>query len=270
MANATQIHQVIINLCSNAADAMLESGGTLSILMTKATLDHPLVCNLARISPGAYIKLEISDTGKGMASGTIERIFEPYFTTKEIGKGTGLGLSVAHGIMERHKGHIMVASEPEKGTVFTIFLPVYSGRMDIETGQPSETPTGTEKILLVDDESAIMQLEKRQLSRLGYEVVGTNDPLKALELFRDDPKRFDLVITDMAMPKMTGDQLAEAIKEIQPQMPVILCTGYSEKISEEKAFENGISAIVMKPIAKNDFAVCVRNVLNQATLSQEG
>jgi PAS domain S-box-containing protein len=267
-ANATQIHQLIINLCSNAADAMPESGGKLLGRLTREEIDDESEVGNCTISSGSYVRLMIRDTGQGMDPEILGRIFEPYFTTKEIGKGTGLGLAVVHGIVECHSGYITVESEPGAGTVFTVFFPVYTDPIEREPEKRSESPTGTERILLVDDEAAIMQLGTKQLGRLGYHVTGTTDPIKALDLFCEAPNRFDLVITDMAMPHMTGDQLALEILKIRPKIPIILCTGYTQKISEQRAFEIGIASFLMKPIERIDFALCVRKTLDQAKPSE--
>jgi len=193
----------------------------------------------------------------------IERIFEPYYTTKEQGKGAGLGLSVIHGIVKNCGGDITVSSRPGKGATFEVILPVIDEiQEEIETDEPSITIKGKERILLIDDEDQIINIEQQILERLGYQVTSKTDSVEALEEFATQPDRFDLVITDMTMPKMTGDQLARRMMEIKPQIPVILCTGYSETISEEKALAMGIDKFVMKPIVKDVLASTIRTVLD--------
>ena len=262
--NATQLNQMLINLCGNAADAMLNTGGMITIELSNETIYEKHAGIHPSLKPGRYIKLLVSDTGCGMDKKTLDRIFEPYFTTKDIGKGTGIGLAVIYGIIERHEGSISVESKPNEGTVFTILLPAYEGLIEQKSEAPLDLPTGNERILLVDDDHSLLKLGKLRLKSLGYSVQDSTDPLEALETFEADPDAFDLVITDMAMPRMTGDQLASEILIIRPKMPIILCTGYSEKISEEKAYKIGICAFVMKPLDQTEFATSVRKVLDKA------
>ncbi|MBC8391947.1 MAG: response regulator, partial [Deltaproteobacteria bacterium] len=213
-------------------------------------------------SPGKYVKLTVSDTGHGIAIGDSNRIFDPYYTTKEVGKGTGMGLSVVHGIVKGHGGSIKVQSEPGVGTTFEIFLPAIQKEAAPEIGIVADLPTGTERILFVDDEASLVSLNHQRLERLGYEVKSTQDPLEAMKLFRSDPDLFDLVITDMTMPRMTGDELAQEILKVRPNLPVILCTGYSEKISESSAKEIGIRKYIEKPVDIQKLAITVREVLD--------
>ena len=253
---------MLINLCGNAADALLDKGGTISIDLHNETVETK-DSRLNPLLPGRYVKIVIRDTGCGMDKATLNRIFEPYFTTKAIGKGTGIGLAVVHGIVTGHNGSIAVASEPGKGTVFTIYLPAHCGRVERDDKDCPAMPLGSERILLVDDEPSILKLGKQRLERLGYTVVGTTNPVKALALFKVDPQAFDLVITDMAMPGLAGDQLATEILRYRPHIPVILCTGYSEKISEDRAALVGIRAFAMKPIDRTEFAITIRKVLDE-------
>jgi CheY-like chemotaxis protein len=214
------------------------------------------------LSPGKYLRLTVSDTGAGIDDEIIGRIFDPFFTTKEVGEGTGLGLSVVYGIVKNCSGAITVQSEVGKGTEFNVYLPLLT---DVEDKQEAKVeapiPGGKERILFVDDEAALVQLATSTLSGLGYEVVGRTSSLEALELFRTRPDWFDLVITDMTMPNIRGDELARELLKIRPDIPIILCTGFSEMISEEKANKLGIRRLVMKPISKKDLAIAIRDVL---------
>ncbi len=260
--NATQINQLLINLCANAKDSVIDSGGSIQVGLRNVTIDEKMTFKYPSLAPGKYVGLTVRDSGTGMDSETLKRIFDPYFTTKEIGKGTGIGLAVVHGIVESHGGKIFVESRQGKGTVFTIFFPSCIGESERIPEKAPSLPEGSERVLFVDDEPAIKMLGKQRLEKLGYFVRGTTDPKEAFEIFKDDPDAFDLVVTDMAMPKMTGEQLATEILKIRPDMPVLLCTGYSEKISKSKAHEIGIRGFVMKPVGRGDFAVAVRKALD--------
>jgi CheY-like chemotaxis protein len=212
---------------------------------------------------GKHIELVVKDTGCGMEPQVMERIFEPYYTTKEQGKGTGLGLSVIHGIVKNHGGDITVTSQPGKGSSFKVYLPVIDEiEEEIQSAEPATEINGNERILLIDDEQQIIDIERQILERLGYKVTSKTDSQEALEEFATQPDRFDLVITDMTMPKMTGDQLARRMMEIKPQIPVILCTGFNEAITEEKALAMGIDKFVMKPVVKDELATTIRSVLD--------
>ena len=264
LGNATQVNQVLINLCSNATDVMLPKGGVISIELNNEIYGGKGVRFPANLEFGRYVKLLVKDNGRGMNKETLGRIFDPYFTTKEIGKGTGIGLAVVHGIIKGHNGFIAADSEPGKGTEFTILFPAYEGRIKRGSELPVVLPVGNERILLVDDEPALLKLGKRRLEKLGYTVETSTDPLQALGIFKADPHEFDLIITDMAMPGMTGDQLGAEIFKIRSNMPVMLCTGYSEKISERQAFDLGICSFAMKPLDEIDFANRVRKALDEA------
>jgi CheY-like chemotaxis protein len=197
-------------------------------------------------------------------SETIERVFEPYFTTKDIGKGSGIGLAVVHGIVENHGGSIVCESTKGEGTTFTILLPVYEGAVEEERTQITAFPGKGERILYVDDEPSIAKLGKRHLEALGYDAISTTDPKKALKMVKAEPDRFDLVVSDMAMPDMPGDQLITEILSINPSIPTIVCSGYSSRMSETKASKMGIKAFVMKPLNKNELAKRVRSVLDSS------
>jgi len=261
-ADPTQLNQVMINLFTNAAHAMEKDGGILAINVESVHL----TASTARshdLSPGPYVKLSVSDTGDGIAPEIKDRIFDPYFTTKEVGKGSGMGLSVVHGIVVNHNGAISVDSELGKGATFTIFLPASKREPVPETTIDEELPTGKERILFVDDEESIVKMGIQRLKRLGYKVESTTSPIEALDLFRSKSDQFDLVITDLTMPKMTGDKLVKAILDIRPEIPIILCTGFSEKINSEKIREIGAAVYLEKPHDKHNLSKTVRRVLDK-------
>jgi PAS domain S-box-containing protein len=262
LADSTQINQVMINLFTNAAHAMEDTGGVITIGIENMDLDHVSAPIYPDLSPGSYVKLTVSDTGTGIDHEIKDRIFDPYFTTKEVGKGTGIGLSVVHGIVKSHKGAIFVDSQFGKGTIFSIFFPVAEEAVVIEAESDDEFPTGNERILIVDDEESMADIGRRRLERLGYQVEARTDPREALDLFRAAPDQFDLVITDMTMPHITGDNLVKEILNIRPDMPTILCTGFSEKIDEEKAKQIGVREYIEKPIDQGRLSRLVRKVLD--------
>lgn len=251
-----------MNLCTNASHAMQKKGGILEVSLRNVDLDSYSAAQYPDIDPGKYLRLTVSDTGEGITPEIMERIFEPYFTTKEKGVGTGMGLSVIHGIVKSHGGTITVYSEPGKGSTFHVYIPLIQEEVKPEIDEDAFIPTGIEHILFIDDEPVLVDLSKRMLERLGYEVTSRTSSLEALELFKARPDRFDLVITDMTMPNMTGDRLARELMKIRPDIPIIICTGYSEQMSEEKAKWVGIKAFAMKPVAMKDLAKTVRKVLD--------
>jgi PAS domain S-box-containing protein len=266
MADPTQIHQVVINLCTNAYQAMMDTGGTLGVAMRPLVLTAEDSVYKIGLKPGSYIMIEVSDTGHGITPNLIEKIFEPYFTTKKNQGGTGLGLATVHAIVHDHKGTVSVYSEPGQGTTFRVYLP----QLKEEEEQSDElflagvqNPSGTEHILVVDDEKAVVDITRYMLMQLGYKVTVATDSLVAWELFVQQPDAFDLVITDMAMPNMTGIELAKKILEQRPEIPVILCTGFSEMINEEKAKSLGIKAYLMKPVLKSKLAASVRQAFGE-------
>jgi PAS domain S-box-containing protein len=262
-ADPTQIHQIIMNLATNAYHAMEVIGGEMNVRLKKVKIEEPDLFN-PDIKPGTFACLSISDTGKGMDNELIEKIFDPFFTTKETGKGTGMGLSVVHGIVKSMHGTIQIYSEPDKGTDFHVYLPLAE---DIKEQQVTHAKTfiqgGSEHILLVDDEKAIVELEQNVLERLGYKVTSRSSSIEALEAFRAAPEKFDMVITDMAMPNMSGDKLSVELNKILPGIPVLLCTGFSETMSEEKAAYLGIKGFLLKPIVMRDLSHKIREVLDK-------
>ncbi len=266
-ADSTQIHQILMNLCTNASHAMDDDGGVLGVSLTDFDIESALVTDYGTLQPGSYVKLTINDTGCGMDSKVAERIFEPFFTTKPVDKGTGMGLSVVHGIVENHGGVITVQSQLGKGTTFDIYLPRIESP-DTHQTQTVQIPRGKgEVILVVDDEKPIVDMMKQMLERLGYAVVGKTGSIDALDTFRAEPDSFDLVITDYAMPNMTGKELAEALMAVRPDIPVILCTGFSESIDAERAKSMGIKEFVMKPVARSEIAATIRNVLDKKEIT---
>jgi PAS domain S-box-containing protein len=263
MADPTQIHQVMMNLCTNAAHAMRENGGLLKIELSDVELQKDFLEQHPYLSAGTFLKLRVRDTGHGMEKKITDRIFDPFFTTKERGEGTGMGLAVVLGIVKSHGGTITVESSIDQGSSFDVYLPVIEREVDDETRPKIAMPTGNEKILFVDDEKALVDLGHQMLERLGYDVTTRTSSIEALELFISQPPKFDLVITDMTMPNMTGDELARKLMAIRSDISVILCTGYSERISKEKAQAIGIREFVLKPIIMSELAVTVRKVLDE-------
>lgn len=262
LGNATQINQVLINLCSNAKDALSPYGGTIKINLSQSTVGDEGVKKYPSLMPGKYTLLTVSDNGCGIEKEILDKIFNPYFTTKEIGKGTGIGLAVTHGIVENHNGAIYVESSPGNGAAFNILFPVSDIRAVKKAEENVILPDGNERILFIDDEEAIMKLGKRLLEKMGYKVTATTDPVDALRQFRDAPQSFDIIITDMAMPKITGDKLATEILETRPGMPIILCTGHNENISKTKAARLGICEFAEKPFGRAYLAKTIRKVLD--------
>jgi PAS domain S-box-containing protein len=262
LADSTQINQVMINLFTNAAHAMEDAGGVITIGIQNVYLDQVSAPFYPDLSLGNYVKLTVSDTGTGIDHEIKDRIFDPYFTTKEVGKGSGIGLSVVHGIVKSHNGAIYVDSKFGKGTTFSILFPATEEEAVIETEAIEKLSTGNERILFVDDEKSMAEIGRRRLERLGYQVEAKTNPIEALELFRADPDQFNLVITDMTMPHITGDKLVKEILKIRPDMPTILCTGFSEKIDEEKAKKIGVRQYIEKPFDRGKLSRLVRKVLD--------
>ncbi len=263
LADPTQIQQVLMNLCSNAGHAMRENGGILEIILSGIEADRDLIAKYPDLKPGPYVRLTVSDTGCGMSRELMERIFDPFFTTKKPGEGAGMGLAVVHGIVKNHYGLITVYSEPGKGSTFNVLLPRIQGEIIPDTEPSDSIPTGKERILLIDDEPVQLKSVQHMLERLGYGVLAKADSLEALDTFRESPQAFDLIITDQTMPKMTGEKLAEAFLSIRSDIPVILCTGFSELINADKAKALGIGEFVMKPFTVKEMAKTIRRALEK-------
>jgi CheY-like chemotaxis protein len=264
MSHPTQVNQIMMNLCTNAVHAMGETGGILEISLNDVAIDGASDLHGIDLAPGTYLRLSIRDTGKGMTPEVMEKIFEPYFTTKDPGHGTGLGLSVVHGIVKSHNGAITCRSLPGEGTVFDIYLPaIKSDPSEDDSLKEGPLSSGNERILFIDDEQVLVDMATEMLTGQGYRIIGKKSSIEALELFREDPDGFDLVITDMTMPGMTGAMLAKEIIAIRHDIPVILCTGYNEHISEERAKEIGISEFILKPMDLRKFTESIRKALDR-------
>ena len=262
-ADPTQINQVLINLCTNAAHAMGEKGGALEVSLKNIEIDEDSAIHYHDLPSGRYVRLKVSDTGHGIEPKILERIFDPYFTTKGVGEGSGMGLSVVHGIVKAHGGDILVDSELGKGTTFQVLFPCTASKPEPEIEITAEIPRGNESILFVDDEKAMVDAIQPMIERLGYIVTARTSSIEALGAFRANPDRFDLVITDFTMPNMTGMELAKELLKLRSDIPVILCTGYSAHINEDKAKGSGIRAFVMKPVVLGEIANTIRKVLDQ-------
>ena len=264
MADATRIHQMIMNLCTNAAHAMRTAGGRLEVALESHLLTAPLTCHGQELTPGSYLRLEVTDDGCGIPPDKMDRIFDPYFTTKPVTEGTGLGLAVTLGIVRGHGGGIQVASQPGRGTRVAVHLPCIEAAPEtVTTADKGVAPGGRERILFVDDEAFYVELNQKVLGQLGYSVAAGQSSLSALERFMADPDYFDLVVTDQSMPKMTGLELAHRIHAIRPQIPIILCTGFSEAVNPGRVKPDGIARILYKPVRRKDLADAIRQVLDQ-------
>lgn len=263
LADPAQMHQVLMNLCTNAYQAMEKTGGELRIELKQVKIDQPSLKMHPNLRHGNYVCLTVADTGVGMDKWVLDRIFEPFFTTKGVGKGTGLGLSVVHGIIKNYKGDISVYSEKNKGTVFKVYLPV-ANVGDIKEKKVIESiPKGQEHILLVDDEPSVLELESQMLQFFGYKTTGFAESTKVLHELERNPNKYDLLITDLTMPNLTGMQLAELVRLRYPDLPIIMITGYSEELTEDIKEKFGIQAILMKPVVANELAKTVRKILDE-------
>jgi PAS domain S-box-containing protein len=262
LASPTQIHQIVMNLCTNAFHAMEKAGGTLAISLEKKTLDEKDIVDRPGLQSGDFVQLSIGDTGPGIAPELWSKIFDPYFTTKEVGKGTGMGLAIIHGIVKSYGGCVSFTSKTGKGAVFEVLLPVMAEGAVVENKQEEIVQCGSERILFIDDEEFLAEMSKSMLERLGYQVTVQSSSLEGLTIFQNQPDKFDLVITDQTMPGMTGIDMARRMLQIRPGMPIILCTGYSSLISEDKAKSIGIKGFALKPLAWKSIAALIREVLD--------
>jgi CheY-like chemotaxis protein len=263
LADATQMHQVLLNLGTNAAHAMAERGGELEMRVERAEVS----AHRARFSPelreGVYARIRVSDTGHGMNEETLKRIFDPFFTTKPPGKGTGLGLSVVHGIMRQHQGSVTVYSEPGKGTVFHLYFPTAEVSAAAEEA-PRPIPSGTgQRVLCIDDNPSLLAAVARSLENLGYAVTACNDPAEAVGNFGALPQAFDLVLTDLAMPGLSGLDVARAVRAARPDIPVVLMSGYLRPEDARAAQEAGMRHIVLKPDLLDELGEVIHRVLGE-------
>lgn len=261
MTDSTQIHQVLMNLCTNAAHAVPNQGGVLEVSLERVDIDQTAMLDLLE---GSYLKLSVSDNGQGMDSHTLSRIFEPYFTTKKAGEGTGLGLAVVHGIITHYKGSIKVNSIPGEGTQFHVYLPITEQPPESQLSEKSmeELPRGNEHILFVDDEEMVVTLYQDMIAYLGYRITATSSSLKAWEMFKENPTAFDLIITDLTMPELSGDMLAKKAIALNPDMPIILCTGYSNLPLLDQTDLPGVCQHLVKPIILDQLAFTIREVID--------
>jgi signal transduction histidine kinase/ActR/RegA family two-component response regulator len=263
LADPTHIHQIVMNLCTNANHAMMKTGGILEVRLDAVKIDQRSAEKIPNLKKGEYIRLTISDTGHGMDIKTKERIFEPFFTRKEVGSGSGLGLSVVHGIINNYGGAIVVDSASGKGTTFMIYLPKYGDDL-LESDKSDKKPLkGDEHILFVDDEPEITFMGKKMLENLGYKVSITSNSISALEEFKKDPDKYSLLVTDQSMPNISGTELAIMMKKIRPGLRVIIITGYADNLSEEVLSQSGISEVILKPMILDDFSKIIRRVLDK-------
>jgi CheY-like chemotaxis protein len=257
----TQIHQVLLNLCANASHAMRDKGGILVVSLQPVDLDEAAAVQYHDLAPGPYVRVKVKDTGLGMDQEVMERIFDPFFTTKAPGEGTGMGLAVVHSIVKAHGGTITVQSEPGVGTEFQIFLPRIDSTPTPGVKERSRMDKGQGNILFVDDEEWLVEMWQEILENMGYKVFPHTVSQEALEAFRAEPQKFDLVITDQTMPHLTGFDMAVAMLKIRPGLPIVLCTGYSEVVTAEKAKTAGIREYVMKPLSISELTGAIRRAL---------
>ena len=266
LGDITEINQVMINLCTNSVHAMAEQNGVLEVRLDTQQMNRESALFYEDLVPGDYVRLTVKDTGKGIEPAFMDRLFDPYFTTKDIDQGLGMGLAVVHGIVKKHDGAIKIESEVGKGTIVEALFPLIEAQTEAETEETETLKMGTERILLVDDEPSLVKMITQMLKRSGYEVIGKTSSTSALKTFKETPEQFDLVISDITMPEMSGDQLAQAIKQVRPETPVILCTGHSNRMDENKAKSMGIEAFITKPFQKQDIANTVQNVLDETKI----
>jgi len=264
MGDPTQIYQVVMNLCTNAYQSMQQQSGSIEIVANEVLLTEEDQPQFLELSPGPHIRIAVSDTGPGIDPDILDRIFEPYFTTKQMKSGTGLGLSVVHGIVKSHAGAIKVYSEPGQGTSFSVYLPRFiDSHTETEPASGKPIIGGNESILLVDDEVAIVQVIQKILENLGYRVTGFADSREALTAFKTHPDEFDLIISDMTMPYLSGTEFAKAVLAEKPDVPILICTGFSEMVNRLKIAKSGIRKVILKPIIRSEIAMGIREVLDE-------
>jgi CheY-like chemotaxis protein len=263
IGDPTQLHQVVMNLCTNALQAM-KNGGVLTVQLERIDLNEPRSLSRGTLPPGPHLRLTVSDTGSGIARHVFERMFDPFFTTKGVGEGTGLGLSVVHGIVADLGGAIEIATREGQGTTFEIWLPIAGETGESSSEQIRELPRGRgEVVMIVDDEPALVALAEEVLAELGYEPVGFNSSVSALRAFRADPQRFQLILTDEAMPDLVGTELAREIRQIAPAIPIVLMSGYGGAQLTQRAAAMGIIEVLRKPLQRQDLAESLAQVLGQ-------
>jgi PAS domain S-box-containing protein len=267
LTSITEVHQIILNLCANAVHAMREAGGTLDIRLDTAEVQGPPTSQHPVLRPGSYAWLSVRDTGHGMPPDVIEHIFEPFFTTKVVGEGTGMGLAVVHGIITHHGGAVTVHSTPGQGTTFDIYLPRVAETATTIAVQPEPIVPGKGRVLYVDDDISLAHLGRAMLTPLGYEVVACTSGYEALQIFLQTPQSFDLVVTDQTMPYMAGETFVRAVRRIRPDIPIILCTGYSSSIDADKVRAQGIEAFLMKPLSIDTLAPTIQRLLGRRDMS---
>ena len=263
-ADATQIHQVLMNLCTNAVYAMRGVQGRLTLSLDNVEFTAMEETPLQGMPPGAYLVVTVEDTGNGISPDIMDRVFEPFFTTKPQGEGTGLGLSVAHGIVKSHEGYISVACTEGQGAVFTVYFPLLQSGQETIHAQAALSPGGSGRILFIDDDKTLAHMGQQMLEVLGYTVTAMTDSIKALSLFKEQPNAFDLIITDYTMPGMTGTELVECLRQLRPDIPVVLYTGYNEMITSEKADALGIQEFLYKPLSLNMLAEAVKRAMTKS------
>ena len=265
LIDPTHAHQILMNLCTNAHHAMETTGGILSIAFKGVRIDSDSRQGALGLVPGEYAELTVSDTGHGIGPDLIDKIFDPYFTTKEVGKGTGMGLSIIHGIIADCGGAITVESEPGKGTSFHVYLPVIEREgVPLDKDAEETPPRGKERVLFIDDEELLAQMGKEMLERLGYHVTVRQSSLEALSTFQGCPEAFDVIVTDQTMPNMTGADLARRMLQIRPDIPIILCTGYSSLVDQDSAAALGVKEFALKPLTRGRIARLIRKVLDDS------
>ena len=269
LADPTRIHEIVMNLCTNAAQAMEDEKGLLEVLYEESDFQEEIEGRAGTVPPGSYSVITVRDNGRGMDEETLERVFEPFFTTKPLGRGTGMGMAVLFGIVQEHRGTVTVESTLGTGTTFRVYLPRCDDTREADTGKQGAAmvPGGTERIMVVDDEDIMIEMARDMLSELGYSVTALNDPVRALDTFRNNPNSFDLLVTDQTMPALPGMELARETRKIRPDLPIILCTGYSTLVDEEKALATGIDGFLTKPFRQRVIAYKIRFVLREKAAS---